>query len=133
MKSMKRWLFLLAFPYVVTVSSQAPCSRCDDVPPGMFCVQKMGCGTGYYELVVSTSGSRVFGTAHPTIFQCDIYENCDWLYDLAEALNQAHRAREERSCFAGPCSLPKDEPNEGDCLRAKDVERGIMEWRPCKE
>lgn len=86
---MKRWLWLLAMPYVVHLSSNAPCPDCRDEvadSAGLVwsqCWKPMGCGEGRYEIVLSTG----------LTLGCDMKTNCDWLFDAAEALNAAHERR----------------------------------------
>lgn len=83
----KRFAWLLALPYVVTVSSTAPCN---------FDTKRfypLYCGATTYSL--NKAG-----------FECGTndrvpQDQCEWLYDFAEALNQAHERRVGPSNCAG--------------------------------
>ena len=74
-----RLIWLLAMPYVVTVSTRQPCSD--------LYINSFDCGNTYWELNVSTTPAMMD-------IECNQKYDCRWLFDMAEALNQAREQRE---------------------------------------
>lgn len=82
---MNRWLFLLALPYVVSISSGIPeyCNKFEGV-------QLVGCAPDSYE--ATHAYVHILGTTIDCRAEVS-GKGCEWIYDEAEALNEAHSRR----------------------------------------
>lgn len=69
--------------YVVKVTTNAACNICEK---GKVCINNSGCGKERHSLLADKMGEWAFACHGDK-------ENCAWVYDLAESLNQAHRRR----------------------------------------
>lgn len=69
--------------YVVEVTTNAACNTCEK---GKVCINDSGCGKERHSLLADKMGEWAFACHGDK-------ENCAWVYDLAESLNEAYRRR----------------------------------------
>lgn len=85
---MRRWIFLLAFPYVVNVSTHS-------MEIGCYPLESLRCLTSFTSTALMGPRGKIEEAEFSNEDLSNINSKKEYLEDLAEALNEAHRNREQ--------------------------------------
>jgi len=123
---MTRWLWLLAVPYVVQISTNPPCPTADDCQKilngckhGDYytcgCFSDADCGKTFHVLQIDKRHPGEGGFK----LECEgSADDCNWIYDAAFLLNEAHERRTNPPLgeWRNPHCDPPDVQIDGRCL-----------------